>query len=154
MGSISKAGLRPFNETQTRARTSTPSMFLFVAQRSAKWWANCRINSGRPAQLEIVLEEVASRVLKRELQIGELLEVEVGWDTYLLARDVSMANPDWAEERDFARAGRLLIRINLPSIWRDGPILVSELELSEATVTLLAPEDQAPNWDFWPGDDE
>jgi uncharacterized protein involved in outer membrane biogenesis len=80
-----------------------------------------------PARLEVVLEAVVSRVLNRELQIGELLEAELGWDSYLLARDVTLANPAWAEEPDFARVGRLLFRINIPSIWRDGPILITEL---------------------------
>lgn len=103
-----------------------------------------------PARLEVVLEEVISRILDRELVIGELLEADLNWDSYLLARDVSLANPEWAEERDFARVGRLLLRINLPSIWQDGPILIHQLELDDARVTVLAPEDHAPNWDFWP----
>ena len=103
-----------------------------------------------PARLEVVLEAVVSRVLNRELQIGELLEAELGWDSYLLARDVTLANPAWADEPDFARVGRFLIRINLPSIWRDGPILISELELTDASVSLLAPENHPPTWNFWP----
>jgi len=106
-----------------------------------------------PSSLEYVLEEAVSRVLNRDLQIGEVLEAELGWDSYLLARDVSLSNPAWAEEPDFARAGRLLVRMNIPSTWRDGPILITELELTDARVSLLAPEGQAANWDFWPGDD-
>ncbi len=103
-----------------------------------------------PERLKIVIESLASEALDRELQIGELLEVDFGWDTYLLAHDVRLANPDWAGSPDFVRAGRLLIRINLPSIWRDGPILINQLELDDASVSLLAPAEHAPNWDFWP----
>jgi len=103
-----------------------------------------------PARLEVIIEKVASTVLQRELSIGELVEAELGWDTYLLARDVRLANPNWAEEADFVRAGRLLIRINLPSIWGDGPIMFDEIEASDVYVSVLAPEEHAPNWDFWP----
>jgi hypothetical protein len=107
-----------------------------------------------PDRLETLIERVASRVLQRELEIGELIEAELGRDTYLLARDVRLANPDWAEEADFVRAGRLLVRINLPSIWGDGPIIFDEIEASDVFVTVLVPEEHAPNWDFWPDETE
>ena len=104
-----------------------------------------------PALLSAALEAGASRFLDRELQIGELVEAELNWDTYLLARNVSLANPEWAEAADFITVNRLLIRINLPSIWREGPILITELELTDLKVNLLAPTGQSPNWEFWPG---
>jgi uncharacterized protein involved in outer membrane biogenesis len=105
-----------------------------------------------PASLEVVLEYAASKVLDRELQIGELIEAELNGDVYLLARDVRLANPDWADPPDFVRVERLLVRINLTSIWREGPILIDRLELTDASVTLLDPSEHTPNWDFWPGD--
>jgi hypothetical protein len=49
---------------------------------------------------------------------------------------------------------RLLIRINLPSIWREGPVLIDQLEVTGASVTLLAPGEHSPNWDFWPDETE
>jgi hypothetical protein len=106
-----------------------------------------------PAQFEVLVEEVGSKVIGRELQIGQLLEIELGLDTYVLAEDVSLANPDWADIPEFARVGRLLIRINLPSIWLDGPVIIRQLELDEVSVGLLAPDGLPPSWNFWPGDE-
>jgi len=106
-----------------------------------------------PAKLEAVLEAVASRILNRDLQIGEIIAADLDWDTYLLARDVSLANPEWAETPDFIRIEHFLIRINIPSIWQDGPVLIEKLELANTTLNLLAPEDHPPNWDFWPVQD-
>ena len=56
-----------------------------------------------PAQFEILVEEVGSKVLGRELQIGQLLEIELGQETYVLAKDVSLANPDWADIPELVR---------------------------------------------------
>jgi len=106
-----------------------------------------------PAHFEVLVEEVGSKVLGGELQIGQLLEIELGQDTYVLAKDVSLANPDWADIPELVRVGRLLIRINLPSIWLDGPIIIRQLELDEVSVGLLAPDGLPPSWDFWPGDE-
>lgn len=103
-----------------------------------------------PSRLEVVLESVVTRLLDRELQIGELLESELGLEPYLLARDVTLANPQWAKDANFMRAGRVLIRMNLSSIWQGGPILVRELELEDVSVSLLAAQDNPANWDFWP----
>ena len=105
-----------------------------------------------PSYLAAVIEEVGGRVLDRELQIGQVVEVDLGLETYLLATEVSLANPGWAEIPELAKVKRLLIRINLASIWQDGPIIIRELELSELSLALLAPAGQAPNWDFWPAD--
>jgi hypothetical protein len=102
------------------------------------------------ALLTAVIEDVASRFLDRQLQIGELLEADVGRDTYLVASNVRLGNPDWAHGEDFFTAERLLIHINLPSIWRDGPVVIKKIELDGVRLNLLAPENQAPNWDFWP----
>ncbi len=104
--------------------------------------------------LEFVLEETVSRVLNREFNIREIREAELSWDSYFLIRGASLANPEWAKEPTFVRVGQLLLRINLPSIWRDGPILITELELTDIAVNLLAPEDSPANWDFWPDDGE
>ncbi|MEH6584218.1 MAG: hypothetical protein V7754_19965 [Halioglobus sp.] len=127
------------------------SLFLVVTLVAVSAYVLLRND---PRRLEVVLETVVSRVLDRELVIGELLESELSWDTFLRARDVSLSNPAWAEVADFVRVGELELRINLPSIWREGPILIKTLLLSDARVALLAPEGQAPNWIFWPGDDE
>ncbi|MEH6591384.1 MAG: hypothetical protein V7746_14080 [Halioglobus sp.] len=107
-----------------------------------------RNNTERLAGL---IEVVGSTVLQRELEIGELLDADLGWDTYLLATDVSLSNPAGSQEPDFARVGRLQLRLNLPSIWRDGPIIFKQLGITDASVNIyLAADQQAASWDFWP----
>ena len=108
---------------------------------------------GDPARLEPVLEYALSRVFNRQLLIGELLEADLDWDAYVLATDVSLANPGWADEKHFVSAKQLMIRLNLPSIWRDGPIVIHNLELKEPQVNLLVQEKQSPSWDLWPAND-
>jgi AsmA family protein len=98
-----------------------------------------------------LIEVIGSTVLQRELEVGELLEADLGWDTYLLATDVSLSNPPGAQYADFARVGRLQLRINLPSIWRDGPIMFQQLDITDASANIyLVSERHAASWDFWP----
>jgi hypothetical protein len=123
------------------------SLILFLL---AVVFATCVVLQNNPSRLEVVLEAAVTRLLGRELQIGELLESELGLESYLLARDVTLANPEWAKGADFVRVGRVLVRVNLPSIWLDGPILIRELELADATVNLLTAQGNPANWDFWP----
>ncbi|MEP4149127.1 MAG: hypothetical protein ABJL54_18050 [Halioglobus sp.] len=100
-----------------------------------------------------VLEEVISRVLQRELVIGQIHEIRLGENTYLLASNVSLANPAWASEAPFARSDSLLLEINIPSLWQEGPIVIHKVELSNAQLNLLSVEGQPASWEFWPGED-
>lgn len=119
-------------------------LFIFLAA------AGLVVLGNSPAKLETVIEKVASRILNRELRIGEILEVEFSWDIYLVARDVRLSNPSWSDVPDFFSAKRVSVRISLPSIWRAGPILIHALKLEEPRLSLIAPAAQLPNWYFWP----
>jgi len=103
-----------------------------------------------PNTLAFVLEKLGSWALGRELYIGELKEAELAWDTYLVATDVTLANPEWAENANFVRVGQLRVRINLPSIWRKGPLIIDELDLADVSVELLGAGEHPANWTFWP----
>lgn len=96
------------------------------------------------------LEYVLGRWLQRDLQIGELIESRFGEDTYLVATDVSLSNPSWAEHTQMATVSQLILHINLPSLWRQGPVLIHQLDLAQAQLNLEAPEDESPSWIFWP----
>lgn len=135
-------------------RATLKGFAVFILLLAVVLFAGFTVLRSSTTALKFVLEEAVTRVLNRELIIGEIVEAELNWDSYLVARDVSLANPAWAEEPSFVRAGRAVIRINLPSIWRDGPILITELELTDTAVSLLAPEDHAASWDFWADDIE
>ncbi len=96
------------------------------------------------------LELVLSRWLQRDLRIGELVESRYGEDSYLVAVDVSLSNPGWAEHAHMATASRLVLNINLPSLWREGPVIIHQLDLTQAQLNLEAPESELPSWVFWP----
>lgn len=107
-----------------------------------------------PAKLIPFVENLTGQLLDRELEIGELNQIELNREIYLVAHDVVLSNPEWADTPDFARVGTLRIRIDLLSILSEGPIIINELELNDATLTLLAPEKHPPNWDFWPNEEK
>lgn len=96
-----------------------------------------------------VLEELISRVLQRELEIGKIHEIRLGQDTFLMASNVMLANPTWASETPFARSDSLLLEINIPSLWQEGPIVIHRIELSNAELNLLSHEDHPATWEFW-----
>ena len=79
-----------------------------------------------PARLEAPLEWILGSLLQRDLQIGRILDAQLSWDAYLEAEAVRLANPGWAEKLDMARVGRLSLRINLPSLWQDGPVIIHD----------------------------
>lgn len=106
-------------------------------------------------RLRPVLEEGLSYVLKRELEIGELLEADIGVDTLVRARNVRLANPPlvnpyWTEEA-FVTAQYLEVRISIPSIFDEGPLILQRVKLENASVHLLDPADHPPSWEFYPG---
>ncbi len=103
-----------------------------------------------PARLELVLEKVGSWALNRELKIGKLVEARLNWDAYLVATDITLANPEWTENPYFVEVGVLQLRINLPSIWRSGPFVIDELDLTDVSVELLGESENPANWNFWP----
>jgi hypothetical protein len=96
------------------------------------------------------LEEVVSRLLQRELEIEKIHELQVGQNVFLLASNVRLANPAWASKAPFARSDRLLLEINVPSLWRKGPIVIHRVELTNAELNLLSHSEHAPTWNFWP----
>ncbi|MBV1916169.1 MAG: AsmA family protein [Pseudomonadales bacterium] len=104
----------------------------------------------QPNRLIPVVEQITGQLLGRELEIGELNQLELNWDATLVAHDLKLSNPAWAETPDFVQVGTLRIGIHIPSIWQDGPIVINELELSDIALELLAPDQHPPNWEFWP----
>ncbi|MEH6587400.1 MAG: hypothetical protein V7720_12625 [Halioglobus sp.] len=100
--------------------------------------------------LKLALETGLSEWLQRELVIGELLDVRLGTDSFLVAKNVQLANPFWADKPYFVSAGRLVLDINLPSLWQEGPILLNHIELENTELNLQANADQQATWLFWP----
>ena len=103
-----------------------------------------------PRNVEVSLEWLLSELLDRQLDIGELTEAELGERSRIVARDVSLANADWAEASHFVSAAHLVLELDIPSLWHDGPVLIHHVELGDATLNLQQAGDRPGNWDFWP----
>ena len=101
------------------------------------------------------LETSLRWLMGRDVEIGQLDQLQVSGDPQLsvAVRDLRVGNPDWADEPDFLRADMMSLRLDLRSLWSDGPMQIHGAELSGLSVTLLAPQDRTPNWHFWWSDD-
>ena len=99
--------------------------------------------------LELGLETAVSFLLGRPLEIEQVSEYHLGENTRLVARNVSLANTDWAETAMFAEVGYLEADINIPSLWRAGPVLLNQLTLRQAELNLQQRGTSPGNWNFW-----
>jgi hypothetical protein len=94
-----------------------------------------------------------SHWLQRRLEIGEIVELDIGSDTHLLANNITLANPAWTADTKFISVQRLEVRFNIPSLWQDGPILIDTLSLTGLELELVNPDDHTPNWALFPNSD-
>ncbi len=125
--------------------TAALSLLLAVALGSLYAWLQ-----HDPQNIKVPLEWLASHALNRDLHIDEVTTVQLGKHTRLAARDVTLDNPGWATEAYFAHARYLEVELDIPSLWRRGPVVLDYLELSGATLNLQQTGDMPGNWDFWP----
>ncbi len=100
----------------------------------------------RPALILPQAERLLSALLERELRVGEVERLELGADTFLQLKGLTIANPDWAPEPFLLSVEALSLRINLPSLWGDGPALLRELSAEGVAIDLRNPADREPNW--------
>ncbi len=103
-----------------------------------------------PSRFVPLIERQASAYLDRQVQLGELAAVSLGRESYVLARDISIANAPWAGAGELGRVERFELRLDSASLWRKGPIVVTALELDGLMLDLEAREGLAPNWVLFP----
>ncbi|RLQ23372.1 hypothetical protein DWB85_02125 [Seongchinamella sediminis] len=96
----------------------------------------------------LILEQYASKLLQREVRIGELHEIRFDREPSFVVEGLSIANPAWAEQPHFLSLRRARVHLDLPSLWRDGPLVISDLELEGLQLALLQREGESPNWQF------
>ena len=95
-----------------------------------------------------ILENYLSKLLQRDVRIGELGQLSLGAETMLLVHSLSIANPDWTAEPYFLNISRARVHLDLASLWRSGPVVINDLELAGVELNLLQHEDLPPNWQF------
>ncbi len=100
------------------------------------------IDLGGASQL---LSRAASHLLERELRIDGELELRLGLKPRMVARGVTLANPPWTAG-ELLRIGHLELTLDLPSLWRDGPVRIERLRIEDASLALIEREDGSTNW--------
>jgi len=93
------------------------------------------------------VEKFVTQELGREFRIGGEFQVDLASQTTIIAEDIHLANPDWADTDDMVTVGRAELRIDLWSLF-NGPVLVELVDIDDTSVLLLNPGDQAPNWEL------
>lgn len=98
-----------------------------------------------PEKLKALAREKAQAAWSREMAIGDL---ELGFFPlpWIEARDVTIANPPWAQEREFFRAER--VRANL-ALWPliEGNVKLRSLAVHGGRIVLEAKDDRR-SWDL------
>lgn len=102
----------------------------------------------RLLQDPVLLEDYLSSTLKREVRIGKLRELSLGIESTVLVEGLTIANPEWAAQPYLLQLSLARVHLDLPSLWRDGPIVISELELEGLRLALIESEQHPPNWQF------
>jgi AsmA family protein len=92
------------------------------------------------------LERFLSNTLGREVTIGGIHNLHLGAESTVVIEDLSIANPSWAKEPSLLQLRRLRIHLQLSSLWRDGPVVINNLDVDGMRLALLEQEGQAPSW--------
>lgn len=100
----------------------------------------------------LVNAQVSDRI-GREFAIRGDLDVDLSLIPHIRARDVIIANPDWASRPNFAEAAELELRVKLLPLLR-GRVEVPLLGLTRPDVYLERAADGRNNWAFETEDDQ
>jgi AsmA family protein len=124
-------------------------LFLFVAATAVV----LALAHYQPQRIAPLLEVWASAYLGRQVRLGELSALKLGRVSYVQVRDIGVANASWTDTPEMGRADRILLRLDLPSLWGEGPIQVKDVEVDGLRLDLQVRDDLAPNWRFLFSDD-
>jgi uncharacterized protein involved in outer membrane biogenesis len=98
------------------------------------------------------VERFVSEQTGRELSIDGNFYVDLARHATVIAEDLRFQNADWAEQDDMVTVGRLEVRVDLWSLIM-GPFVIELVDIDDASVYLINPQDGDPNW-ILPIDDQ
>ena len=83
----------------------------------------------------------------RELVISGPLSLELGRETTLEARGITLANPPWAEAPHMVEVGHVRVTLEVSSLFGD-LVYLPDLLLEDCSLALLENDSGERNWDF------
>ena len=83
----------------------------------------------RVMQDPVLLENYLSDSLGREVRIASLRELSLGREVALRVDGLSIANPGGSSEPFFLRLDLARVHLDLFSLFREGPLIITDLEL-------------------------
>lgn len=91
------------------------------------------------------VERFVTETAGRDFSIGGSFSVDIGRTSSVVAEQVRFQNADWADESDMATIGRVEIRVDFWSLFF-GPVVVELIDIDDANIQLIRPDDGDPNW--------
>ena len=125
---------------RTVVRIAIASTVFLVG--SLIWIFNANLGFLKPQ-----VERIVSDQIGRELRIDGSLEVLLGASTAIVARDITLANADWASTERMLEVGYLELRVDLWSVL-SGPTKIRLIAIDEARISLQRLENGDTNWAF------
>jgi uncharacterized protein involved in outer membrane biogenesis len=89
----------------------------------------------------------------RELVIAGPLDLQVGAETTLDAREIRFRNAEWAESPDMVTVGHLRLTVDIPSLFGAMPV-VPLVQLEDCRIELETSAEGEKNWDVLPRKDD
>jgi len=83
----------------------------------------------------------------RELVVEGPLDLQLGRQSTLDARDIRFENADWADSPDMVRVGHLRLTLDIPSLFDEQPY-IPFIQLEDCLVDLESNESGQQNWDI------
>ena len=117
---------------------SVGTLALVVLALAWLWTANLGVFKPQ-------IERFVTEYTGREFSIDGNFQVDLARHSSVIAEDVHFQNADWADEADMVTVGRIEVRLDLWSLFR-GPILIELIDVDDASIFLVNPEDGDPNW--------
>jgi len=91
------------------------------------------------------VERFVTEQTGRKLSIDGNFHVDLARHSSVIAEDVRFQNADWADQADMVTVGRIEVRLDLWSLF-SGPIIIELIDVDDASISLVNPEDGDPNW--------
>ncbi len=93
------------------------------------------------------VERLLSERTGREFRINGELDVLVGLNTVVVARDVSLSDAAWADSRNMLEVAHFEVHVDLWTVL-SGPITVRLIDIDDASIQLSRSATNEPNWAF------